>query len=282
MKKLTLLAFVALLGFGCSVPSAFADAWYKEWSLPANAQIRISANYGNIRIDAGDETQTKASVRTIGWRIDADVQVTASQIDGGLQLEVKRLSSRKFWQVSHAIAIELTVPRGASLDIHTDHGNITTRGVGGSLRADTGDGNIEVVGGNGTVRLHTRDGNINARELDGSISADTGDGNINLEGRMDGMDVRTVDGNLGVTAFAGSSLSSDWSLRTGDGNIILRMQESLGADLDASTGDGRISLDFPVTTIGTSGSETVRGSMSGGGKKLSIRTGDGNINIEKR
>lgn len=282
MKKLAFLTFVVLLGFEYTARSAFADIWDKAWSLPANAQIRINANYGNVRIDAGDYTQAKASVRTIGWRIDADVQVTASQTDGGLQLEVKKLSSRKFWQVSNAIAIELTVPRGASLDIHTDHGNITTRGVEGSLTSDTGDGNIEAVGGKGNVRLRTRDGNINASEVDGSISADTGDGNINLEGRFDAMDVRTGDGNLGVTAFAGSSLSSEWKLRTGDGNIALRMQDSLGADLDASTGDGRISLDFPVTTSGATDSKSVRGSMNGGGKQLWIHTGDGNINIERR
>jgi DUF4097 and DUF4098 domain-containing protein YvlB len=283
MRNRALLGFTVLFSFGCFVCPAYADVWDKEWSVPANAQVHVKANFGNIRIDTGDFTQIKAFVRTKGWRIAGDeVSVTANQTDSKIELEVKLLRSRTFWQINYEITIELKVPRSATLDLHTDHGNITTHGVEGSLRSDTGDGNIEAVGGKGTIRLHTGDGNINANELDGSLSADTGDGNLNVEGRFDALDVRTGDGNLNGTAIAGSRLLSPWKLQTGDGNVVLRLQDSVGADLDATTGGGRVTVDFPVTTSNAMHSKTVRGSMNGGGQQLYIHTGDGNINIVKR
>ena len=282
MRNGALSSFVVLFCFGCIVSPAYADVWDKEWSLLPNAQIRLNANYGNIRVNAGDFTKAKASVRTVGWRIGKDgVSVNARQTDNGIELEVKLLTGRRYWQVGHEITIELTVPAGAGLDLHTDQGNISTAGMKGALRSDTGDGNIEAVGGEGSIRLRTGDGNINARDLDGSLSAETGDGNINLEGRFEVLDARTGDGNLAVTALGGSRLSSGWNLRTGDGNVLLRAQDALSADLDVTTGGGRVTVDFPVATSGKVNRETVRGPMNGGGPQLSIHTGDGNIDILK-
>jgi DUF4097 and DUF4098 domain-containing protein YvlB len=283
MKIRALGAFAAFFCFGCIACPAYADVWGKEWGVPANAQVRVNANYGNVRVNSGESSNVKVDVRTVGWRIAADeVSVTANQVDNRVELEVKLMHPRKYWQVGYEIAVELTIPRTAALDVHTDHGNIRTQGIGGALRSGTGDGNIDAVGGKGTVRLHTGDGNINASELDGALSADTGDGNVNLEGRFESLDARTGDGNLVITASAGSRLSSPWGIKTGDGNILLRMQEGIGANLEATTGGGRVTLDFPVTTSGKPNPKVVRGPMNGGGQPLAIHTGDGNIDIVKR
>jgi DUF4097 and DUF4098 domain-containing protein YvlB len=283
MRNRLFLFSAILFSFGCFACTAYADVWDKEWSVPANAQVHVNANFGNIRTDAGESTQIKAFVRTRGWRIAGDdISVTANQTDNKIELEVKLLQRRTYWQFNYEITIELMVPRSATLDLHTDHGNITTHGIEGSLRSDTGDGNIEAVGGKGTIRLHTGDGNINANELDGSLSVDTGDGNVSVEGRFDALDVRTGDGNLNGTANAGSRLLSPWRFQTGDGNVLLRLQASVGANLDATTGGGRVMIDFPVTTSGALHSKTLRGPMNGGGQQLYIHTGDGNIHIAKQ
>jgi hypothetical protein len=81
------------------------------------------------------------------------------------------------------------------------------------------DGYCEAIGSRNEIRLQTADGNINGDELDGSLIAETGDGNINIEGRFDALDARTGDGNLEITAKAGSLMTSEWKLHTGDGNI---------------------------------------------------------------
>ncbi len=262
---------------------AMADVWDRTWSVSENTQIRVNVDDGNIRVEAGDLTRVKALVRTVGWRIaDDEVRIHEKQAGNRVELEVKVPSRHMGWSIRREITVELTVPRNAKLDLHTGDGNITTHGVESSLRSDTGDGNVTAVGAKGTIRLHTGDGNLTAEGLDGSLVADTGDGNINVEGRFEVLDLQTGDGNVEVTAYTGSRVESPWRIRTGDGNVVLRLPEGVGADLDAATGDGRVTLDFPAAVSGKLDPSAIRGPMNGGGPPLSIRTGDGNIRVERR
>jgi len=283
MRRRAQFVLVALFTLCVMALPAAADVWNKTWPVTGAAQVRVYTDDGNIRVDTGDFMQVKAIVKTVGWRISDDqVRVVERQSGDRVELEVKLPSNTNDFHFRREISIELMVPRSAALDVHTGDGNITTHGIEGSLRSDTGDGNIAAVGAKGTIYLHTGDGNINADELDGSLTVDTGDGNLILVGRFDGVDARTGDGNIEVTAYAGTRVATTWNVRTGDGNIVLRLPDGVAADLDATTGDGRVSCDFPVTVSGKMASTSLRGPMNGGGPPLSIRTGDGNIKVEKR
>jgi hypothetical protein len=61
----------------------------------------------------------------------------------------------------------------------------------------------------------------------------------------------------------------------------LQVPDSFSADLDLRTGDGHIDLDLPVTVEGRLGSNNIRGKLNGGGKPLTIHTGDGSIRLQK-
>ena len=76
-------------------------------------------------------------------------------------------------------------------------------------------------------------------------------------------------------------MSSGWLLRTGDGNILLRLPDGFAADVDVQTGDGRISVDLPVTVSGQVGGNKLRGKLNGGGMLLELRSGDGNIQLRR-
>ena len=276
-------AFVVLLFFGCCIGPAYADAWNNEWIVPSDAAVRVNANFGHIRVDTGDFTRVKAGIRTTGWSVSKDeVSVTANQLEDRIDLEVKLRSGRKVWQFGRSVVIELTVPRSASLDLHTDYGDITTQGVQGAIRADSNKGAIAVAGGRGSIQLRASEGDINASGLDGTLVAGTIKGSIHAAGRYDGMDVQTGQGDLDVSAQAGSALSSSWRLQTGKGNILLRMPDGLGADLDVTADSGQITIDFPVAASGEMEAGAVRGPMNGGGPGLWIHTVRGNIRIEKR
>jgi DUF4097 and DUF4098 domain-containing protein YvlB len=261
---------------------ATAEVWTKAWNVTGTVQLTVNADDGDISVDTGDSKEVQARVETVGWHISDDgVRVIATQEGDHINLQVKLPSQRFSISFRRSISIELRVPRSAELDLRTGDGNITTHAVDGSLRADTGDGNINVGAANGDIHLRTGDGNITGEELAGALTADTGDGNIRLEGRFHVADVRTGDGNVEVTALPGSRLASAWKLSTGDGNVVLRLPDGVGADLDAHTGDGSVTLDFPVTISGRSEESRVRGPMNGGGPQLIVSSGDGNIRITK-
>ena len=82
-----------------------------------------------------------------------------------------------------------------------------------------------------------------------------------------------------LEARHGSRLQSDWHVQTGDGSVRIRLPGDLSADLELHTGDGHISVDLPFTVNGTQDEHERRGKLNGGGPLLTVRTGDGSINV---
>ncbi len=240
-----------------------ADEWRKQFAVSAKPEVAVEMNDGNIRVSSSDQPQVQATVLTRGWKISpSDVRVDARQSGNRIDIEV-HVPHMTFSWGNRSVDLELVVPRESDLMLNTKDGNVTLDGV------------------RGTEKVHSGDGNIEARRLEDAVTVSTGDGNINLDGRFDLLDANTGDGNIDADAAGGSKMSTAWTLRTGDGNIRLRVPSSFSADLDAETGDGAVSVEFPVTVAGRQDENKLRAPINGGGPTLRLRTGDGQIRIEK-
>jgi DUF4097 and DUF4098 domain-containing protein YvlB len=245
---------------------ARADEWKKQFAISGKPSLRIETNDADIRITAWDGKDISAQVVTTGYKLsDSDVRVTDHQSGDQVEIEVHRPNGVHVSMGWHerSVRIEVRVPRDADLNLHSGDGNIRVEDVRGELRIESGDGDLEV------------------RSADGKLNAETHDGNIRAGGRFDALDLHTGDGNIDAEAEKGSNLSSSWVLRSGDGNVVLRIGEGLAADLDASTGDGHVTVDFPVTVSGSLRENDVRGKINGGGPSLQLRTGDGDIELKR-
>jgi DUF4097 and DUF4098 domain-containing protein YvlB len=150
---------------------------------------------------------------------------------------------------------DLYVPRNAALFVSSGDGRLRVDGVSGELELRTGDGSIDVTAARGRLRAETGDGRIRVENFEGEAEAHTGDGRITLDGNFRGLAARTGDGTISLTLPEGAnatvetnaeSVSNDgvavaetdsesrvrrWrvgsggqllTLRTGDGQIILR------------------------------------------------------------
>jgi hypothetical protein len=283
------------------LPSASTDEWTKSYNLEHKAKLRIETSDANIRVTAGEGNTITARVTTEGWKIGGDgITIVEHQTGDTVDIEV-RFPHRVFqmnWR-NHRVDIEIKVPREADVDLHTGDGNVDLDGVRGtmivrtgdgklmlselqgSLQAHTGDGDIDMRNVRGDLTLHTGDGRIEATGIDGLLRAETGDGRIRVNGRFDLLDVKTGDGGIEASAIAGSKLEANWVLRTGDGDLTMRVQATLDADVELQTSDGNIDLSLPVTVVGRAGKHQIHGRINGGGKLLSLKTGDGSIRLEK-
>ncbi len=240
-----------------------ADDWKKNYPVAGTPELRLEAGDGNVRVSSWERGEIQAEVFTEGWRIGpGDVQITERQTGNRVELEI-RVPHTHFNFGNRSVRVELMVPHQANLDIHTSDGNINAAAIKGDGRFATGDGTIDI------------------RDYDGVLKASSGDGNIRLAGRFDVLDLHTGDGTIDAEARPGSKMAREWSLRTGDGNLLLRLPENFAADIDAHTSDGRISVDLPVTTRGAMSQSNLRGQMNGGGQILELRTGDGNISLRR-
>src|SRR5882757_8065583 len=146
-----------------------------------------------------------------------------------VKLEVRMPRHRFVVFGNRSIRVELQVPRELRSDIHT------------------GDGSILVDSLHGETRLNTGDRRIDAEGLDGKLEASTGDGKIRVRGRFDQLSLHTGDGSIEAEIASGSRMTTEWTVRTGDGHVTLRLPANLSAELDVHTGDGHIQSDLPVT-----------------------------------
>lgn len=262
------------------------DRWNKTYTVTGKPDLRIESNDGHIRVDTWDRNEVSARVLVKGWSLGVgggDVRITERQEGNTISLDVR--APRPVWGInlqSRSIEIELSVPRQANLIAKSGDGHVQVSDLDGDVDLRSGDGHITLAGIRGPMRLYTGDGRIEGQRLDGPLDAQTGDGSIRVSGRFDSLDLRTGDGHIQAEVEAGSQVASGWSLRTSDGSIRLRVPEDLRADLEVHTGDGRINLDIPVEVMGRLNPSDIRGRMNGGGPLLRLRSGDGNITIERQ
>jgi len=290
-----LLATVAL------APRAAAEEVVKSYTVSGRAQVHVDTNDGSVRVVTGDSKQVEFHVQYQGYELDKDLHVEAKQSGDTVELNARVAGH---WGISWGhnsrnLHIEVRMPRSADVQINTGDGSVETLALDGSLRVhtgdgsvkaasvtgdldiDTGDGSITVEGAKGTIKLHTGDGHIEARGLDGTLDATSGDGHITIAGRFDGLSLKTGDGSIDAQALPGSKLNSAWSVHTGDGSVDFALPADLRADIDAVTHDGHISMGIPVMVDGTFSKSQIHGKMNGGGQALTISTGDGSIRLSK-
>ncbi|MFY9574771.1 MAG: DUF4097 family beta strand repeat-containing protein, partial [Blastocatellia bacterium] len=278
-------------------PFVSADEWNKTFNTERGAKLRVETSDANIRVTAWDGSSVTARVTTQGWTIGGDgINIVDRQNGDQIDIEVRfpRHTFQMNWR-NRRVDIEIKVPRNADLDLHTGDGNVDVQGVKGTillrsgdgnlnlaelegtLRAGTGDGNIDMRNVRGDFTLHTGDGRIDVTGIDGSLRAETGDGRVRINGRFDVLDVKTGDGGVDATAHDGSKVETNWRLNSGDGDVTLRVPATIAADVELHTNDGNIDFDMPVTISGGVGKRDVRGQINGGGKLISLKTGDGSI-----
>jgi DUF4097 and DUF4098 domain-containing protein YvlB len=248
-----------------AIAAASADDWSKRFQLSGRPELRVDADDASVTVHTWDRNEIEAHINTAGWKIaTSEVRIVDHQSGNRVELEV-RTPHRPFTiNFGHRwIRVELNVPRDLRSNIHTGDGNITLDGVKGETQLNTGDGRIEVDA------------------LDGTLDAHTGDGRIRARGRFDALRLQTGDGSIEAEIERGSKVTSEWSVRTGDGHVTVRIAENLNADLDVHTGDGHITSDLSITTTGTLRDHDLRGKLNAGGPPFLIRTNDGSVRLEK-
>jgi DUF4097 and DUF4098 domain-containing protein YvlB len=259
------MTFLPALSLAIAISgTALADDWSKTYTISGKPDLRVNVNDGSVTVRTWDRKEIDARVITVHWRIPSDVQVVEHQSGDRVELEVRmphRMFSMNLGQRS--IQVELRVPRELRSDIRTGDGSIIVEDLRGETHLSTGDGRIE------------------ATSLDGTLEAQTGDGRIRARGRFDLLNLHTGDGSIEAEVNNGSRMTSEWSVRTGDGHVTLRLPSNFSADLDVHTGDGHIQSDLPVTVSGSRHEHELRGKLNAGGPPLIVRTNDGSIRLEK-
>jgi Putative adhesin len=258
VRHFALVALLALFSV-----SARADEWSRSYPVTGKPELVVDANYGDVEVMVGSSQQVDVRVTTQGGAIKDDVQITGNQSGNRVEIKLRKVGHACVGLCIQSMRIEVRVPRESDLNVKTDDGNVSVANVKGNLQFETGDGEVTLRG------------------VEGSVHADTHDGNVDVNGRFDVLNLHTGDGNIDAEVNATSAPQPGWLLRSGDGNIRLKLPANLGADLDAQSGDGEIRVGFPISASGVGKDNSMRGKINGGGISIELRTGDGDIKVEK-
>ncbi len=240
--------------------------------LESNPPIEQSGNV--IRIGHIDDPELRRNI-SISYEIQVPSETRLSSSTGSGHLNISGI-------------------RGP-LKARSGSGGVKVSGIGDEAELETGSGDIEADSIKGPARMHSGSGRIEGSGIAGGIVATTGSGNIRLQQTAPG-DVRVETGSGGaevsgvkggVDARAGSGNitvagepTSEWRLHSGSGTLTVRLTAQVGFDLDAHTSSGHIDTDLPITVQGTIGRGHMQGKARGGGVRLDLETGSGNIRIE--
>jgi len=256
-----------VMSFLVLAPLAHSAEWSKTYNLSGQPDLSVDTSDANLHVDTWEQTTIAVHVTSNHYKIgEGGIEIIENQNGDRVELELR------YPRHHFGVNIQLGSYR-VDVDIHMPRE--------GRVRLHTGDGAIRLANFKGTMELESGDGAEEIDSVDGNLRARTADGHIRAAGRFDALEVKTSDGRIEARVLPGSTMASNWSLDTSDGNVSLELPDNFAADVDLHTADGRITLDMPVTVEGLLGQSEVHGKLNGGGNLLTVRTADGSIRIAK-
>lgn len=122
-------------------------------------------------------------------------------------------------------------------------------------------------------------GQINTLPLQSDINAQIVNGELNISS-FRAVEAVTVNGAI-VVSVGETDVANPIVCRAVNGCITLKLPSQPDAEVQARTLNGNISTDFPLTVQGQFNSNWVNGMIGSGGRKLTLETNNGSIELRR-
>ena len=276
-----------------------ADAtWSLREKLASGDHLRITSPNGAITIahGAGTEVDIRADKRADRDARIEDIGFVVTRVPNGLvvcavyddddecSMEHGSRSRRRGWRDERRnrarASFTVRIPAGVLVDAGTGNGDVTINGAGSAVNASTGNGRVQVTNTTGRVTASTGNGAVTVDGAKGEVEASTGNGDVRVTTSSGPVSASSGNGDIDVSMDRVDHAEA-MSFSTGSGHIALTMPGDFGAELEGSTGNGRISSDLPIRIAGRIDPHRMRGTLGQGGERLTLSTGNGDIEIRR-
>lgn len=227
-------------------------------TVSGTPSLVISDSVGNITLQTGSGSQVIVQITKHAWGSSAAVAqnglstTTVDVLQNGNTITVRSQFNSTYFDGGSArrsVDLLVTVPAQANVDAHLGAGNIIARQMSGTIRLDTGAGNVTLDG----------------VTVSGSSRLNTGAGNI--------------------VATCAIASGANVDVHVGAGNATMTLPSSTPAHLDASTGVGAMSItgwQMPMSGSGMTGHHASGDMGANPTGKLTIQVGTGNVTLMSR
>jgi hypothetical protein len=256
---------------GCSLNlTTHEELVEKALAARPKPTVKVDTFNGAIDVKIDGQALVLAKVRKRGSgataeaaKADCDkVEVVIEEEPGNAFHIFVRRAPGSTWSGNSGGSVELLVPEEAILDLKTSNGAIDVAGPSRSLSAKSSNGPLSAKGGSGIFDLQTSNGAIEVEATKADLKAQSSNGRLR---------------------FVGSLAEGEHFLRTSNGSVNVQMPSDSSFKLDASTLNGRVKCEFDLGKtererkthlVGVAGQSPLA--------KLTIRTSNGTVEIEKR
>lgn len=258
-------------------------------SLDADGTVEIEVTMRDVRVTGWDRSE----VRVRGSSDPEREEFRFEREDWGLRVELElddEHDGYDGWSADELVPLEISVPRGASVEVELVSGPLAVEGVEGPVQLETVSGNVRYEGGSESVRAESVSGAIDVRaprsrdtrggSVSGSVVLRVAGGRVageSVSGDLEihaGGPVREVSGESvsGTVTFTGRPASSgDLSFESHSGDLVVRLPADFGGALAAETFSGSIESAF--------GGEARRESQYTPGKSFRHTVGSGGASV---
>lgn len=203
-------------------------------------------------------------------KVDLDVRakhgnITLPQIDGAATLNNNRGK---------------TIFEGASgnIKIKQNRGDIAVQHAGGDFIANNNRGSINVGQVGGRVVAKNNRGTTRLKNIAGATTVQANRGAIEIENPEAGVMIQSRGSNIAVRPH--KPIGDDYAIQNKDGAVDLTIPDGSAVDVHGYVGRGSIQTDLPLSITGVSRtSQVVTGQLNGGGSKVAIELGRGDLRL---
>ncbi len=282
--------------------TGFGDkpVWHTE-RIPVEVPAFLNASTfgGSITVNSHDRNEIliRVRVRKGGSHLEADedapVHVSITDSPNGVEITAK--PERDGWLRSGpavSVSYDILVPAETKIRATTSGGSVSAFDIAHNVSLITSGGPVTVERVTGEVLARTSGGPINARDITGNLTARTSGGGIHVVNARGKLSARTSGGPIRLDGVSGAVegrtsggpidarvryVEDHLTLSTSGGSITAKLPRNQGMDIRASGSSVRSRLD---DLTGDITSNSIHGSVHGGGIPVELKTSGGSVQIE--
>lgn len=256
-----------------TVRRSFDAADVDELRVPAATDAVTLETAG----DDADAVEVRADKRARGSTSLSDLELRTETAEGVLRVSTTVPPVTGIGGGS--VDLRIGVPSTVSVEqVTAEDGPVTLSGVRGNPTVEARDGDVVARDVEGDLSVTADDGSVTVEGTGGVVTTEAGDGDLSVVGPGAIGDLSAGDGSVrtDVPAVDGAT-----TVRTDDGDAVVRLAADLDVRVLAATDDGRVS-GTDVLDATTRATETnVVGRMGDGGTELRVEAGDGDVRLER-
>ena len=248
------VAAVAVLYIAIS--QATPEKMEQSFDVQSGGTLYLDSHSGSVDIVSHSSDTVEVRVEKKGGSAD-NFEVSFSQDSDDVRVIGKR--QNRLFGGYQSVRFLVKVPEQYNVDLRT------------------GGGSIDISDLNGKVDAHTSGGSIKLGQIVGDVDIKTSGGSIRVEEVAGNIDAHTSGGS--VKAKLSQQPTADCRLTTSGGSVTAYLSPSIAVDIDASTSGGRVSSNIDVN--GKIKKRSIKGTINGGGPRLTLKTSGGSVSIKE-